>query len=333
VGSSLLALFGGGDKSGHHLREVCGKLQQKMQADGLSIPDDSALDSFTTDHEHGWRKVYRFLHKYPSETYNVFTGAAGGLIAWGAIDNKNEKFQSRVRDTLLGASTFTSGMTSAFVKEKPRDSNAPLPKDPAGKVWRWIQERPNRAAGIGYGISTVVHGIESTSNLLSAREQYGNSVVNAPGGSWANGIRKTTLAYWAYGMRFFFFLVNAAAEVLLAFSSKKHGGNAEGDKNANHTAYAIVADAIAHQPAEMHEQLIREYSRNFLAQPDIVGGKPEEIEATLRMRLQHLSGNPWAGNMSTPQPPVPPAENIPESKTNWQEKTALQPAPAFAQAM
>ncbi len=316
AGSIALTAFGSGDKTDHHVRDICTKLHAKLHADGLIIHGTSAASSFTNEtHQGPFQRLYKFLHKHPSEVGNSFTALAGALVAKSAL--KADDNTSKFLESSLGASTFAAGLTAAYIKER-----APLPgeKPPTsipGKIWRWIEKGPNKIAGYGYMYSSIVHGAETIRKLLSAKTDYQETPDKIP------------KAYLAYTLRGFFVVMNLVAEIVLALSSKGHGEGVKSDISVEDTAYSIVADTIGHQPASMRERLISDLSRDFLARPDVLGGKPDGIESKLRERVKLLNGNLWAGTQTqNPSAPIATAITVEKSQRptlDWQTRSQLTP--------
>jgi len=280
AGSLELALFGGGDRSRHHIRDIVTKFQRQLESDGVAIPEGGVLAALIAGHQQKPANgIYDFLHKHCSEIYNGLTGTAGVFIFKGAL--KSSKPHTRLVDGILGAATMAGGYGAAAVKEKAPDAIHP-PSSLLGKARKWLQERPNRIAAFGYMISTLAHAYESISNFISAAKDYSKPA-------------DVKLAKWAYGLRAAFTAINLAAEGVLSLASKGHGDGVKSDSNVDDIIYAMVADTILRQPQEQQEQRIVDWGRNFLARPDVLGGEPDAVEATSRTRLNNLLVNPWSG--------------------------------------
>jgi hypothetical protein len=264
------------------MRDIAAKLRDELHSKGISVAPGSAIESFdNNDQQNTGTKVQRLLNKHSSSIGNLFTALAGAFIAMGA--RRSDDPATRRVDTLLGLSTLTAGTTAALVKEKVPDPDKPKPTGFFARVGNWIQERPNRIAGIGYGFSSLAHAYEVLTNIRSAKTDYATPA-------------KIKQAYWAYGMRGGFVMMNLLAEGVLSFASKGGGTGVKSDKGVDETAYALVADTISRQPVAMREQLYKDLSRNFLAKPEVLGGDAEDIEAALRARVKKLGSNPWAGD-------------------------------------
>jgi hypothetical protein len=310
-GSFFFTLFGRGDKSDHHLREIALKLRTQMQAMGLSTPESSSPGISPTNVSHSvFSDLWRFLTRHPSEIGNTIFGTAGALMLKAGLKSKNPQ------DAILGFSTLAGGYTAAFVKERATISAADAGVKQGG-FWRFIEERPNRIAAIGYLVGTLVHTGEALRNLLRVKKDYTESQNDS---KYYAHPRK--MAYWAYGMRLWFGGVLLIAEAILAFASKGHGEGVKTDRGVDETAIALVADTIIRQPESMREQLIRELGF-FLAKPDILSGDAADIEKSLRERISSLEKNPWsAGAAKTNMLPEieSPATQPAVQVTAWQEK-------------
>jgi len=152
-------------------------------------------------------------------------------------------------------------------------------------------------------MSTVAHGAECVRHFVHAKELYPKD--------------KVRLAQKAYGLRGIFVVFTLVAEFILTLASKGHGNGVKSDKSVDETAYAIVADAILQQPAEKRDGLIKDLSHNFLANPDVLGGEANIIEAALRQRIANLAANPWMAPAETRR--IERASDA-QRTANWQEK-------------
>ena len=113
-----------------------------------------------------------------------------------------------------------------------------------------------------------------------------------------------------HSFRGLFVTLNLAAEVILSLSSKGHGDGVKSDPSVDKTTYAMVADIIARQPESMREHLITDFSTNFLAHPDVLGGDPQVIAAAIREQVTAAIANPWANT----------SKNSSSAAKNWQTK-------------
>jgi hypothetical protein len=284
LGSLMFVGFGRGDKSDHHLHDVAHQLQSSLAELGATPLPNRTLTFVVTDtHRSLLSRINNFLQRHTSEIGNAFTGTAGALYVTGSLRSKN------VKDGMLGLSTAAAGYTSALAQEKAFDPKEPKPKTWTGRAWRWVEERPNRVAGWGFMISTVIHAGEALNELLHVKKKYRVSQDADP--QLSRHPQRT--AYWAYGLRLWFAIVNTIGEFLLTFASKgvKEGGKS--GSGVSETTLALVANAIAYQPTEMQERLINELSANFLSRPEILGGDVDDIKKALTEQVKILSLNPW----------------------------------------
>lgn len=208
-----------------------------------------------------------------------FTGLAGLFYAKAGFKDK------KITDGVLGVSTFAAGLTSALVKEKAPDPDQAPPKTVFGKAWKYIEERPNRVAGFGYMLATIIHGGEALKSLLSVK----NTDFTYSGTEKFQFRDPKKWAYIAHSMRLAFAGINVVDEIILAFASKGHGDGVKSDKGVDDTSYAIVADAIVRQPEKLQPMLIHDLSNNFLARRDVLGGDATYIENALRQRVKNLA--------------------------------------------
>lgn len=305
AGSVAFTLFGRGDKSDFHTRDIAVALKKELQQRGIDLSTDSAASSFESIKEKQgfFKKSQSYLLKGGSDAGNIATGTAGGLIALGALKNsKGSDPKERAIEGVLGATTLLSGYGAALVKEKTPDPENP-PATTFGKVKQWIQERPNRLAGYGYMVSTAAHAYQ-------AYEGHKNAHVKYPA--------ETGYARKAYKMRGAFAGLNFLGEIILASASKGHGSGVVSDNSVEDTALAITADAIVRQPAAKRDALVRDLSRNFLANANVLGGEPEDLEAKLYQQVHKLEENPWYHKgKAAAAAPVANAGNAVESDKQW----------------
>lgn len=293
TGSIFLMLFGRSDKSNYQTRAIASKLQDKMSNMGLDTPGGIIPGKTTAK-----KGLLQFMALHPAELSNGFTGLAGGFLVLSAL--KEDKPFNRVVEASLGLATLTGGMTAAFVKEKPKDPDEPEPKSLPEKIKRWIEERPNRVAAIGYGYSTAIHAYRAVSELRRVDVDYS---------------AQKPLAYRTFGLRGAFVGMTLLWECLLSIASKNPGKSV--DQGLENTAVSMVADAVLHQPVADREGAIVELSHHFLARPDVLGGKPEEMEAKLRAQIERTLGNPWADKPETPSAPQPGAPESALPDLTW----------------
>lgn len=284
AGSVAFTAFGRGDKSDFHARDIAVALKKEMQQRGIDLPLDSAAASFESIREKQgfFKKSQSYLLKGGSDAGNIATGTAGGLLLLGAVRNaKDEKTKERLVEGMLGTTTLLSGYGAALVKERAPDPENP-PTTTFGKVKQWIQERPNRLAGYGYMVSTAAHAYK-------AYEGY----KEAPNNKDLLSAGLVTQARRGHKFRGAFAGLNFLGEIILASASKGHGSGVVSDSSVEDTALAITADAIVRQPAAKRDALVRDLSKNFLANANVLGGEAEDLEAKLYQQVHKLEENPW----------------------------------------
>jgi hypothetical protein len=327
AGSIAFTAFGRGDKSDYHARDIAIALRQEMQSRGIDIGKESAAASFASikDQQGFFKKSQSFLSKGGSDAGNIATGMAGGLIALGAYNNKKKSDpKDRMVEAALGTTTFLSGMGAALVKEKLPDKDNP-PTTTLGKVKQWIQERPNRLAGYGYMVSTAAHAYQAYDGHKKAHIDYPANAAYA----------KT-----AYKLRGAFAGLNFLGEIILASASKGHGSGVLSDNGVEDTALAMVADTIVRRPREERDTLIHDLATNFLANPNVLGGDAEILQAKLHERVHRLRVNPWSSSQFKASAPSKDVKNATansageykaEGKT-WSDGTARDTVKALANA-
>jgi hypothetical protein len=309
AGSLTLLGFGHADKSDMQLKDLSRKLLKYAVKEGIEIQNKSAVESFAVDHKSGITdNVSDTFHRYPSEIFNILTAMAGVFITTATIrhdEYPNDPVENKRHkrwETILGTATASSGFLAAFVKEKTPDPTKPKATG-LGAVAQFFQEKPNRIAGYGYMISSGAHAVNTIKDFLKAKGTNDNF-----------GMIKQCF-------RGLFVTLNLVAEVTLSLSSKGHGEGVKSDKSVDQTTYAMVADIIARQPESMREHLITDFSTNFLAHPDVLGGDPKVIASAIREQVAASLSNPWANARKE-------SSNVGK---NWQSKV-MAPAASIAGA-
>jgi hypothetical protein len=309
AGSLVLLGFGHADKSDMQLKDISSKLLKFAIREGIEVHDKSAVESFAVDHKKGITdNISDTFHRYPSEIFNILTAMAGVFITTSAVrhneypNDPQKNKRHKILESILGVSTASSGFLAAFVKEKAHDPSKPKAHGLAA-VAQYFQEKPNRIAGYGYMISSGAHAINT---IMDFREAQKN---------------KNGFGMLRHSFRGLFVTLNLAAEVILSLSSKGHGDGVKSDPSVDKTTYAMVADIIARQPESMREHLITDFSTNFLAHPDVLGGDPKVIASAIREQVAASLSNPWANARKE-------SSNVGK---NWQSKV-MAPAASIAGA-
>jgi hypothetical protein len=199
------------------------------------------------------------------------------VVALRGMGRMDEARQD-MKDIGLGAITMTSALAGLLIKEKKPVEGEEKRTGLAG-VWDWIQEKPLRATGYGFMVSTAFHGWAT----------WGKYKIAAPD----DPIRKTI------ALRGVFVAANVIAELLMVVSSKGHGQGVQADKSTDDTVFANAAQIIARQNPAQQDALIERLA-GYMSSPDIMGGRTEEIAAKLREHVHSMGKNPWATAAHTP---------------------------------
>lgn len=291
------------DQTPVRLQDMARDMLHHLHASGIDAPVDSAILSAARETDHTtMQRLDRWFRKHPSELMNASFGFAGLMMVnaaqhysyspqpWESPEtiarrSKRTDYQ-RTLDTVLGSTTFVSGLTSIAIKEKERDKDAP-PKEGLERMWEWVQERPLRIAGYGYMISTVIHGLSTYSMLMDHYREYKS------GGHTQELVDAVSRAF-----RGVFVITNLMAEFLISLSSKGHGHGVGDDSNEskmNESAFRLAADLINRLEPE-HRAGAEEHLANFLSHKDALNLPKEKIIASMRHEAETLKENPWAMN-------------------------------------
>lgn len=287
LGSLTLSVYGSRDQSQNTIQAATQKVQTYLHKNGIVAEDDSPISAITKEPKHGFfKKLDNLFAKYPSETLNFIylgVGAALSSVAFykgtRPIDAalKGEALATAIKnrnaerwDVGLGAVTAASALTGILVKEKkidPQDRREGI----LGRTLDWIQEKPLRATGIGYGISTMFHAHSTVLKYKSGDITDRRNLIG----------------------RAIFVGANVFSEVLLSFSSKGHGVGVLSDKSADQTVLAAAAEMISRQPKAKQEALVHQLA-GYIDSSDILSGNSDEIAAQLKVQLHAIETNPWA---------------------------------------
>jgi hypothetical protein len=289
AGSLALTKYGHGDRSQIMIQSTNKKIKDYLADTGINVPEDSALANSTHEKKRGFfGRLDNVFARYPSETFNsiyIFVGALLGSAAFyravvAHTKGNLKEARAEAMDVGLGLMTFTSAMTGLLVKEKRIDENDR--RQGLGKVLDWVQEKPLRATGFGYMISTLFHG-------------YGTYVKHKGG----DALVKKTAVY-----RGIFVLANVVSEVMLFVSSKGHGEGLKPDKSVDESILASTAELILRQPPERQKTLTSQLA-GYLAAPEVMGGDVDKMAHTLQAHMDALQKNPWtSAKTRSPQEPA-----------------------------
>lgn len=337
VGSLALTRYGHSDRSQVLIENNAKKIKGYLAENGVEVPKDSMLAENSKEKKQGFfGRIDSFCRKYPSEVFNgiyifvgIFLGASAAYRAVRAhtLAHANPlKVNKELLDTAkiealdvgLGAMTFASALTGLAVKERkiePEERRHGL-----GKILDWIEEKPLRATGLGYAISTAFHGYSTYKNIKA-----GDLVA-----------KKTFVG------RGVFVASNVLSEGLLFVSSKGHGDGVKPDKSVDQTVIAATAELIYKQPEAARKELTERLA-GYMASNEVLDGKAEDIAARLNAHVAGFASNPWlppaarlaqpsaseALAVTAPKPTHAPSTQITGYKKHH-AAIALQPAAALA---
>jgi len=341
LGSWFIALFGRGDKTDVHLRDIARSTMKELEGKGVAFSKESALHAAAEAQNNGlWKRFRDFCEKYPAELTNGSFGLAGAFITWASIE-KLKKFNPLTKighdktsiklDIGLGLMTVFAGLVSVLIKEEKPDPNDP-PKTGFGRLWSNVKERPLSIAGSALAISTLCH---AGSTIKDYRNAGMHLQKHERTKSWLK-IKEIEEAKELRGSlvnRGIFVATNLLAEFLMAISSKGHGSGVKTDSSLDTSVHAVMADLVLRTPEPKREALIAEISR-FLSSKDHLACKPEEVEAGIRAQLEGNKNNAW--NKVVPvlntRKPIGASQKS-ERTTAWAKKMEMEQAPALQPAM
>lgn len=303
-------------------------------------------------------KISSFLRRYPTELMNMSFAFAGAMIAVAAHQNTQDSKFHRALEGTLGVTTALSGLAGTFIKEKPIDPDAPKKHGFAGVIQYIqahplaLAGYGLMASTVIHGVLSVdklrisntnirmleravgpkaveLSELESNSirqHIVDATKKWKTPPQMETAGALTEAEREAArlqLAInksdlWEGVFRGVFVVTNVIAEIMIALSSKGHGSGVTGDPSVEKTVFAMAAEAIARQPADMHEELINQVGA-YISHGDVLGGKPVENVAKLRESVAQSTKNPWAtlepprAEKGTPQQSAP-------APTSWAEK-------------
>lgn len=296
IGSTAAAIFGRG-KPEERLDEVSEKVRKSIEQTGATVDDNTYLGRLKAAYAHptSLKRIERFFDKHPSEILNAFYVAGAMMVT--ASGMKNKQGMDKLWDGLAGGSSALSGLTAIAVKEKPKKEDDAPSGNPLTYLMRWIQEKPNRAAGYGYLVSTVMHGVSALREMQVHPEQK------------------------SYLYKMLFVGLSAAAEVILAESHK--GGGKIHDEESRHAMVGRVAEVIARQPKEVQGAVIHQIS-GYLAEQEELHSSEAQLEKDITERVQQDLNNPWAlaaSNQKDKEASATPAAQVMPESLSWQSQS------------
>jgi hypothetical protein len=335
-GSTALGVYGRNDQSDLQVRDVAKAILKHAKDKGLVVPEDSAVQSVGgTRKENVLTKTHNFLRTHPSEVGNMAYFTAGLLISSSALQNRalakprpgmtpqqiKEMRKGGWGDTALGASTMVSGLIGTLVKEKAEDPSAQN-KVGLDKWWDKLKRSPLTIASLGYMGSTLCHAYTTYIERKEAIRASADMSLSMKERQLA-GLKRQAVPW-----RVLFIGATLVGEVLLAVSSKGHGEGVQVDDTVDQSVYAVTADLIARQPANVRTGLI-DYMSGYLADPKVLGGNRLKITKELTADVECLLKNPWVVGAGQAQDnavstPIATAKVPP----NWQVKVSASPPAA-----
>ncbi len=313
--TSIASMLLSSDASEEQISKAANMVVQASQRAGIELPNDNALLVAAKGKEQN--PLVSSFTKHSSELMNIGFATAGVAIAQNNLQKLRDLNEKELQpgfeandfhkasktehkmDIALGMISTASGLTSVFVKEKPRDPSQPRKKGVAG-VGEFFQEKPLRIAGYGYLLSTVIH-------LVSSLKERSKIVADNKANNENKSVEHTTF-------RLIFVVTNLIAEVIMSLSSKGHGAGVKSDDSVDPTTCAMVADMIHKKPADMRDDLVERMSE-FLSMPDALGTNQDKLKSMINDQLAKLDKNPWVNNVQKAKPtPVEIADNNPLPK-------------------
>jgi|GEM_PF-4844524 len=336
LGTQFLIWFGMGDKSDFQVRKIAHNVVEDLKNRGVEHQMENALHQTSAKHEGGILKtISNFCSVHTSELMNASFATAGIMNMWSSIKDLRNAGSIRGKtpvliDILLGFITLGSGTISTLIPEEPHDKNKPKRTGLAG-IWDSIKEKPLRISGIGYSISTILHGIISVIELRDAHQALKDPHISA------QDKVKNQNAVSALPLRMLFVVSALTAEVVMSFASKGHGNGVKTDKSLDNSVYAVMADFILHNPPEKQPELLARVSM-LLAHKKNLGDNVQVIEQGILAQMQAMQKNPWANSKANveipanqpevllPSPIIPPtiSKRMPVKApvTGWQNREA-----------
>lgn len=296
LGSLCLTFFGAKDQSLNIIKSSTSKIERFARKEGYAVPPESSIAFVNAEPDRSFfGKIKATLARYPSEALNtIYTGVGlcisaasfykgtrpvSHLVGEELIAAKRHN-RNELIDVGLGAVTATSALIGITVKETKRVEGDPK-RTGIGGIVDWVKEKPLRATGIGYGIATGWHALSTYNH-------------------WKDG---TEPRKYLYG-RVIFIAANVFSEIMLAISSKGHGSGVKPDTSVDDSVMATAAELVLRQPTEKREAIIHQLS-GYMASPEVLAMKADDVEKSLRAHINLLDNNPWTRHFSGHEDAVP----------------------------
>lgn len=338
----VLMAYGKNDQSNLQIKDAARQMANYLKQEGMNLPESCSLESIAQDRKKGLIKSTDDLfRRYPSEFMNLCYATAGACIyAAGkkhlkanhvepkAIGEWYEAMSKAQPGTLyataktaavksmrtenyfnlgVGATTLSSGVFGAVVKEKAHDPDEPKKTGIAG-VWDWVKERPLTITGAGLMVSTMLHAVSTTVAMRGHDSKHKESV------------------WWRAS-----FVVSALmAELMVAISSKGHGEGVVSDNSVDNSIISIAADLIVKQPDHRQDYLI-EHIGNFLGRPEVLAMDTKAVIDRLRHEVETMRRNPWAIPLCNDAPQAVTQSNKEQKKPEEWKARITQPVTTESQ--
>lgn len=272
AGGLVPALYGK-QSAERQFQELSVKLSDHLRAEGVTIPQGSALNPASLARHGGViHSIETFLYKYPSQVLNGVYAAGAGQLLLSGIQHKKRW------DAASGALVAAGALAGLLIPETKQDPAHP-PQTMLEKVKSWVMEKPLRASGYFYMANNATLA-------MSALNEYR-----------ANPAQKSY--YWK-------FLTVASYVVgngLLAMSSTDHTQSAGNTGPAMAKLEIAAAQVIAAQPRALQRELLQR-TAGYLAAQDGVKLSADRIARDIDARVRELA--PGVGRMGPPSEGIAP---------------------------
>lgn len=261
AGDVAYLAFGGKDDK-RQFTSLLGKLKKHLNAQGVEVPDGTALSSETLARPGGvLEKTYDFLHEHINPI-KIFAEVGGGYL----YQKGGMKASEYNPDKIIAGRVIMAGWLAALlVPEKKRDPEEWKEANPLQKAVMAIQNKPLMLAGT----AGLIHNGFTIKGALKHRKQ------GVPHYQWDLAAVSAMLV----------------ANSLYSICSKSTGGNIKTDALVN-DVYGIAAQILNRQPDAVREQAINA-TVDFLGQRPEIKDTKQQIAARLREEIRMQSENPW----------------------------------------
>lgn len=270
AGDAALMAFGGKDDK-RQFRSLLEKLKDNFNAQGIDIPEGTALNAETIARGGIIDRTYEFLHKNIN-TIKISAEVLGGYYCLKAgLGEQKNNFK-----VASGITIMTGWLAALLVHEKKRDPEAWQEASPLEKAKMYIEEKPLRLAGW----AGLAHNAIYTTGALVERKK---TLGQADHYKWDMAGTGAMLA----------------ANSLYSICSKSTGGDIKTDALLN-DIYGIAAQILNRQPDNVREAAIESTVKFLGERPEIKDSK-QEINRRLREEIDMQSQNPWFKSIRRPE--------------------------------